>query len=95
MRLRRRLAVMPLAPGAFCLDGAPAAAPWQDEWLTRFNWERARNGVRPLLPSPVLNQVAQQQAEEMARDGRRLRPAIDRGGLGAAAAGGVLGPRLA
>jgi uncharacterized protein YkwD len=66
------LAIMPLAPGAFCLDGARAAAPWQDEWLTRFNWERARSGVRPLLPSPVLNQVAQQEAEEMARDGRRL-----------------------
>jgi len=64
------LAAMPLAPGAFGLDGARAAAPWQDEWLTRFNWERARNGVRPLLPSPVLNQVAQQEAEEMAGDGR-------------------------
>ena len=67
------LAVMPPAPGAFGLTGAEAATPWQDEWLTRFNWERARSGVRPLLPSPVLNQVAQQQAEEMARDGRRLR----------------------
>jgi len=67
------LAVMPLAPGAFGLAGARAAAPWQDEWLTRFNWERARGGVRPLLPSPVLNQVAQQEAEEMARGGRRLR----------------------
>ena len=64
------LAVLPLAPGAFGLDGARAAAPWQDEWLARFNWERARGGVRPLLPSPVLNQVAQQEAEEMARDGR-------------------------
>ncbi len=61
---------MPLAPGAFCLDGAQTAAPWQDEWLARFNWERARGGVRPLLPSPVLNQVAQQEAEEMARNGR-------------------------
>jgi uncharacterized protein YkwD len=61
-----------LASGPF-MAGAQTAAPWQDEWLTRFNWERARGGVRPLLPSPVLNQVAQQQAEEMARDGRRFR----------------------
>jgi uncharacterized protein YkwD len=53
--------------------GAQTAAPWQDEWLTRFNGERARLGVRPLLRSPVLNQVAQQQAEEMARDGGRFR----------------------
>ncbi|MEO6193168.1 MAG: CAP domain-containing protein [Thermoanaerobaculia bacterium] len=67
------VAIMPLAPGAFCLASAQAPAPWQDEWLTRFNGERARSGVRSLLPSPVLNQVAQQQAEEMARNGRRLR----------------------
>lgn len=61
-----------LASGPF-MAGAQTAAPWQDEWLTRFNWERARGGVRPLLPSPVLNQVAQQQAEEMARNGRQFR----------------------
>ena len=53
--------------------GAQTAVPWQDEWLTRFNRERERIGARPLLPSPVLNQVAQQQAEEMAGDGRRPR----------------------
>jgi uncharacterized protein YkwD len=54
--------------------GAQIAVPWQDEWLTRFNRERERIGARPLLPSPVLSQVAQQQAEEMAGYGRRLRP---------------------
>lgn len=52
--------------------GAQTAMPSQDEWLARFNQERAGAGVRPLLPSPVLTQVAQQQAEEMARSGRRL-----------------------
>jgi uncharacterized protein YkwD len=53
--------------------GAQVPAPWQDEWLARFNQERARAGVRLFLPSPVLSQVAQQEAEEMARSGRRLR----------------------
>jgi uncharacterized protein YkwD len=53
--------------------GAQTAVPWQDEWLTRFTRERERIGARPLLPSPVLNQVAQQQAEEMARDGWHTR----------------------
>ena len=63
------LAILALAFGPFAV-GAQTVAPWQDEWLARFNWERARGGVRPLLPSPVLNQVAQQEAEEMARNGR-------------------------
>lgn len=49
------------------------STPWQDEWLSRFNQERARAGVRLFLPSPVLSQVAQQEAEEMARSSRRLR----------------------
>ena len=53
--------------------GGQTATPRQDGWLSRFNQERARVGARPLLPSPVLDQVAQRQAEEMARDGRRLR----------------------
>jgi uncharacterized protein YkwD len=70
--IRRCICALALAFG-LCAAGAQTATPWQDEWLTRFNWERARSGVRPLLPSPVLNQVAQQQAEEMAREGRRLR----------------------
>ncbi len=55
------------------LAAAGAQTPWQDEWLARFNQERARVGVRLFLPSPVLSQVAQQEAEEMARSGRRLR----------------------
>jgi uncharacterized protein YkwD len=45
---------------------------WQDAWLARFNQERAGAGAPPLRLSLVLTQVAQQQAEEMAR-GRRLR----------------------
>ncbi|HEX4964697.1 MAG TPA: CAP domain-containing protein [Thermoanaerobaculia bacterium] len=44
-----------------------------EEWLARFSRERARAGALPLRPSPVLTQVAQQQAEEMARAGRHLR----------------------
>lgn len=50
--------------------GAQVSTPWQDEWLARLNQERARAGVRRFLPSPVLSQVAQQEAEEMARSGR-------------------------
>ena len=58
--------------------GLPAARAqtlerWQDEWLARFNQERARAGVPPLRLSSVLAQVAQQQAEEMARNGWRLK----------------------
>ncbi|HYG62794.1 MAG TPA: CAP domain-containing protein [Thermoanaerobaculia bacterium] len=49
----------------------PAAPPWQEEWLSRFNQERARIGAPPLRLLPVLTRVAQQQAEEMAA--RRLR----------------------
>src|SRR4051794_32662823 len=67
--------VLVLALG-LCRAGAQTVAwtatPLQDEWLTRFNREREGAGVRPLLPSPVLTQVAQQQAEEMARSGRQL-----------------------
>ncbi|MEA2692318.1 MAG: hypothetical protein QOJ16_1705 [Acidobacteriota bacterium] len=44
-----------------------------EEWLNLFSRERSRVGAPPLRPSPVLTQVAQQQAEEMARGGRRLR----------------------
>jgi len=56
---------------ALALGGAARAqtvTSWQEEWLTRFNQEREHAGVPPFRPSPVLNQVAQQQAEEMARD---------------------------
>ncbi|HKI02999.1 MAG TPA: CAP domain-containing protein [Thermoanaerobaculia bacterium] len=41
--------------------------------MTHFNQDRAHAGVLPFRPSPVLNQVAQQQADEMA-EGWRLRP---------------------
>jgi uncharacterized protein YkwD len=51
---------------------AQSVAEWQDEWLARFNQERAGAGAPPLRLSPVLTQVAQQQAEEMAA-GRRFR----------------------
>ncbi len=59
------------ALGSF-VAGAQAAVSWREEWLARFNRERAGTGARPLLPSPVLDQVAQRQAEEMAREGQGL-----------------------
>jgi uncharacterized protein YkwD len=70
---RGSVCVLALALGGL-VAVARAAAPVQDEWLDRFNRERARAGARPLLPSPVLDQVAQEQAEEMARDGQGLEP---------------------
>jgi uncharacterized protein YkwD len=51
---------------------AQTVTAWQDAWLARFNQERTGAGAPPLRLSLVLTQVAQQQAEEMAR-GRRLR----------------------
>jgi len=70
--IRGSICVLALALG---LRGAWAqtGTPWQDDWLLRFNQERARFGLPPLRPSPVLNQVAQRQAEEMAGDPWRLR----------------------
>ena len=56
-----------------CAARAQTVTSWQDEWLARFNRERAATGALPLRPSPVLSQVAQQQAEEMARNGWPLR----------------------
>jgi uncharacterized protein YkwD len=62
---------------------AGALVPWVqadgDGWLARFNGERAARGMRPLLASPVLDQVAQAQAEEMAgeRGGLREVPAAE------------------
>lgn len=56
-----------------CAARAEAGTVWQDKWLARLNRERARTGAPPLRLTPVLAQVAQQQAEEMARGGRRLR----------------------
>lgn len=55
-----------------CAVRAQTGSFWQDEWLTQLNQERARAGVPLLRLSPVLTQVAQQQAEEMAGR-RRLR----------------------
>jgi uncharacterized protein YkwD len=50
---------------------------WQDEWLNQLNRERVRAGLPPLRPSVVLSQVAQQQAEEMARRRRLQSPPAD------------------
>lgn len=61
-----------------CAAWAQTAAVWQDEWLSRVNRQRVDAGVPPLRPSPVLSQVARQQAEEMARGRRRLRsPSVE------------------
>jgi uncharacterized protein YkwD len=70
--IRGSICVLVLALG-LCVARAETGASWQDGWLLRFNQERARFGVPALRPCPVLNQVAQRQAEEMAADGRRLR----------------------
>ncbi len=70
--IRGSICVLALALG-LCVARAQTGTPWQDGWLQRFNRERARFGVPPLRPCPVLNQVAQRQAEEMGGDGRRLR----------------------
>ncbi|HSF40653.1 MAG TPA: CAP domain-containing protein [Thermoanaerobaculia bacterium] len=56
--------------------GLPAArAQTVEEWLARFNRARAEADVPPLRLSPVLTQVAQQHAEEIARIGRSPRSA--------------------
>jgi uncharacterized protein YkwD len=69
VRTRIRWSVCVLALGLWA-GRAQAVTPWQDEWLTRFNQERAQAGAPPLRLSPVLAQVAQRQAEEMAEGGR-------------------------
>jgi uncharacterized protein YkwD len=71
--IRWSVCALGMALGSF-VAGAQGVASWPEEWRARFNRERAEEGVRPLLPSPVLDQVAQQQAEQMARDGRGLQP---------------------
>jgi uncharacterized protein YkwD len=73
-RMRVLVCALVLGLGAW-IAGALTATSWQDEWLARFNQERARAGVRPFLPSPVLSQVAQEQAEEMTRGGLQPWPA--------------------
>jgi len=69
MWIRGGVCVLALALG-LCASQAQTLTGWQEEWLARFNRERTRAGAPPLRSSPVLAQVAQQQAEEMARDGR-------------------------
>ncbi len=70
--IRWSVCALALAFG-LCAARAQTMAAWQDEWLARFNRKRALARVPALRLSPVLAQVAQQQAEEMAAD-RRLRP---------------------
>lgn len=60
------LGALALAWGT-CALAAPADPGWREGWLARFNAERERAGVPPFRPAPVLHQVAQQQAEEIAR----------------------------
>lgn len=54
-----------------CTAHAQSWYSLQEEWLDGFSRGRAHAGALPLRPSPVLTQVAQQQAEEMARRGLR------------------------
>jgi uncharacterized protein YkwD len=68
-RIRWSVCVLALAIGPWA-GRAQAATPWQDEWLTRFNRERAQAGEPALRVSPVLAQVAQQQADQMVEGGR-------------------------
>jgi uncharacterized protein YkwD len=59
---------------ALCAARAQGWTAGQNEWLARLNRERARAGAPPLRLVPVLAQVAQQQAEEMAFRGVRRSP---------------------
>src|SRR4051812_26439871 len=56
---------------SLCAAHAQSRYSLQEEWLAGFSRGRAHAGALPLRPSPVLAQVAQQQAEEMARRGLR------------------------
>lgn len=75
MWVRWSACALALALGLSVVSGravtAQTSTPWRDEWLGFLNQERARTGAPPLRLLPVLSQVAQQQAEEMAA--RRLR----------------------
>ncbi len=70
--IRWSACVLVLAIGV-CAVRAQTLWDGEEEWLVRFNRGRSRAGAPPLRPSPVLNQVAQQQAEEMVRGGWPLR----------------------
>jgi uncharacterized protein YkwD len=78
MWIRGGVCALALALG-LCASQAQTLTGWQEEWLARFNRERTRAGAPPLRFSPALAQVAQQQAEAMARDGRWIeKVAVDR-----------------
>jgi uncharacterized protein YkwD len=70
MWIRLCVCALALAVG-LCAARAQAGTALQEEWLAQFSQERTRAGALPLRHSPVLTQVAQQQAEEMARGGLR------------------------
>jgi len=62
-----------LGPGAAEAQEGPEAV-WQQPWLAHLNHLRALAGVPPLRLIPVLAQVAQQQAAEMAAGAWRRPP---------------------
>jgi len=70
MWIRWCVCALVLAMG-LCTAHAQSWYSLQEEWLDGFSRGRAHAGALPLRPSPVLTQVAQQQAEEMARRGLR------------------------
>jgi len=60
---------MALAPLLFLLVASSVAAdefdPLREEFLASINAERGREGVRALEPSPALNRLAQELADEL------------------------------
>lgn len=72
MSLLRCVCVLALA---FCpwLAHAEWERSRQEAWLAYLNQERDRAGISRLRPCPVLDQVAQEQAEEMAGQGWQMR----------------------
>ncbi len=72
--IRGSVCALVLALGALVAGAQTSSGQGEEDgWLARFNREREGRGVRPLLASPVLDQVAQAQAEAMASEGRGLR----------------------
>ena len=68
--IRRSVCALVLACGLLAAR-AQTAPSWEEEWLARFNREREAVGAPPLRLVPVLSQVAQQQADEIAAAGGR------------------------
>lgn len=66
---------MALVPLLFLLVASRIAAddfdPLREEFLASINAERVREGVRALEPSPALNRLAQELADEIAQRGER------------------------